>query len=140
MKVNNILWEDFAMAFKVDIDGFKLEKCIVSLHLDVDTPNDSDARFTHAGNSMEIVGRIDTNEPTCEMYRWSLLPAQDGKAYRKIKVTIMKENETIREVSFTKAFVVDYCETYSSESGDGIFTLRIKQKKDLNEDITVDGF
>ena len=85
MKVNNILWEDFAMAFKVDIDGFNLEKCIVSLHLDVDTPNDSDARFTHAGNSMEIVGRIDTNEPTCEMYAGLFCPLRMVKHTERLK-------------------------------------------------------
>ncbi len=128
------------IAYKVDIDGFKLQKCIQSIHVNVDTPNDSDARFTHAGNLMKIIGRIGTEEPTCELYRWSLLPAHDGKAYRNVKVTVIRENNPIREISFTKAFVVDYSEDYSSEGGDGIFTILIKQKKDLNEDIKVNGF
>ncbi|TYQ16974.1 UNVERIFIED_CONTAM: hypothetical protein Cloal_3564 [Acetivibrio alkalicellulosi] len=128
------------MAFKVKVDGVNLEKSIEAVYFKVDTPNDSDARFSHVSNTVEIVGTINTDEPTVEMYLWSLLPSDNDKAYRNVEIEVIFEKETIRKVTFSKAFVVDYSESYSVEKGDGIFTIFLKQKKDLNSDVIVSGF
>ena len=40
---------------------------------------------------------------------------------------------------FPNAFVVDYSESYSTYSGEGNFCLMIRQKKDKNSDVVVEG-
>ncbi len=129
------------MSFKVIIsDGLVLNKCIESVVCRVDTPNDSNARFDDVGNLMEIVGRVGMGEPTVELYLWSLLPTSDSKAYRNVQLQILGVNaQVLREVTFPNAFVVDYYESFSTDSGAGVFNIYLKQKKDKNDVVKVVG-
>lgn len=76
---------------------------------------------------MVIIGRIDTNESTVSLYQWSLLPATDTNCYKEITVEQYKNNQLVRKVSFSKAFVVNYTESYSNHVGVGTFTLYVRQ-------------
>lgn len=129
------------MSFKLTIsDGVELSKCIESVVCRVDTPNDSNARFDDVGNLMEITGRIGTDEPTVELYLWSMLPTSDSNAYRNVVLQIIGVNgHVVREVNFPQAFVVDYYESFSTENGVGTFNIFLKQKKDRNDIVKVVG-
>ena len=128
------------MPFKVTIPGANLEKSVESVYFKVDTPNDSDARSNYVGNALEIVGKIGTDEPTVELYLWSLLPSDDGNAYRNVEVEVVGVDEkTIRKVTFPNAFVVDYSENFSNDTGVGMFSILLKQKKDKNDAVNVSG-
>ena len=133
------------MPIKVTIGGIKLEKCLDSVYFKVDTADDSDARNTDIGNTIEIIGRVDVDfEPTVGLYTWSLIkPDNSNKAdvYKKVEVevTSVKDNILVRKVVFPEAFVIDYTEGYSKDAGVGTFKLYLKQKKDNNEVVNVSG-
>lgn len=133
------------MPIKVTIADIKLEKCLDSVYFRVDTSDDSDARTTDIGNTIEIIGRVDVDfEPTVGLYNWSLIkPDNTNKAevYKKVEVEItsVKDDMLVRKVVFPEAFVIDYTESYSNEAGVGTFKLYLKQKKDNNEVVNVSG-
>ncbi len=132
------------MPIKVTIaGGIKLKQCLDAVCFKVDTSDDSDARTTDIGNTIQIIGRIDVDfEPTVGLYSWSLIkPDSTNKAevYKQVEVDItsVKDNILIRKVVFPEAFVVDYSESYSNETGVGTFKICLKQKKDNNEGVEV---
>ena len=132
------------MPIKVTIaGGIKLKQCLDAVYFKVDTSDDSDARATDIGNTIQIIGRIDVDfEPTVGLYSWSLIkPDSTNKAevYKQVEVDItsVKDNILIRKVVFPEAFVVDYSESYSNETGVGTFKICLKQKKDNNEGVEV---
>jgi hypothetical protein len=133
------------MPIKVTIGDIKLKECLDSVYFKVDTADDSDARNTDIGNTIEIIGRVDVDfEPTVGLYTWSLIkPDNTNKAdvYKKVEVEItsVKDNILLRKVVFPEAFVIDYTEGYSKEAGVGTFKLYLKQKKDNNEVVNVSG-
>ncbi len=126
--------------FLITIGDLILNKCIESLSFRVDTPNDSNARCDDVGKILEITGQIGMGEPTVELFSWSLLPTSDSKAYRSVEILITGQNsQVLRKLTFEKAFVVDYNESYSKGSGAGMFSIFLKQKKDKNDVIEVTG-
>lgn len=134
------------MPFKVTIaGGIKLENCLDSVCFNVDTSDDSNARNTDIGNTIKITGRIDVDfEPTVGLYSWSLIkPNNSNKAdvYRNVEVEIIsiKDKKVVRKVVFPEAFVVDYSESYSNETGVGTFKIYLKQKKDNVDVVNVSG-
>jgi hypothetical protein len=86
---------------------------------------------------MIIRGKIDTVEGTVKLYKWAMISGSDPECYKKITVELIKDNQLLRRVSFSKAFVVDYSEEYSNHAGTGTFTLYVKQF--LRKDIECDG-
>jgi hypothetical protein len=114
------------MSYKVTISGAVLEKCIEHVTFYVDTPDHYDMQ-TDPKNSMIITGKIDTDEGTAILYKWAVLPATNPDCYKEISVEYTKNNQLVRKVSFSKAFVVDYSESYSNFSGVGTFTLYVRQ-------------
>ena len=134
------------MPIKVTIaGGIELKQCLDSVYFKVDTADDSDARTTDIGNTIQITGRIDVDfEPTVGLYSWSLIkPDSTNKAevYKQVEVDItsVKDDILIRKVVFPEAFVVDYSESYSKDTGVGTFKICLKQKKDNNEGVEVSG-
>jgi hypothetical protein len=130
------------MSFKVTISDISttFTQSIESVVCTVDTPNDANARSSDVDNTIQIVGRIGTAEPTVDLYLWSLLPTNDTKAYRTLEVQITgAQGQLLRTVTFPNSFVVDYSESYSSYDGQGSFYLLLKQKKDRNQQVKVVG-
>lgn len=106
------------MSYKVTISGGTvLEECIEHIAFTVD-----DLR-----KSMIITGKVDTDESTVALYQWSLLKGTDSKCYKKVIVRQYQKDLLVREVTFSKAFVIDYSENYSNYSGTGTFTLYVRQ-------------
>jgi len=107
--------------------GTVLEKCIQDVQFNVSTPGDYNSKNTKIKNSIKITGYIDTDESTVVLYHWALLPATNSDCYKEIIVEQYKSGKLLRKVSFSKAFVVKYSESYSKDKGVGIFTLYVKQ-------------
>lgn len=130
------------MSFRITISEMSntLEKCVESVVCRVDTPNDSNARSSEVGNIIQILGRTGTEEPTVDLYLWSLLPVNDAKAYRSVEVEITGAlGQVFRKVTFPNTIVVDYSESYSTYNGEGTFCILLKQKRDKNDTVKVEG-
>ena len=124
------------MSYKITIsDGTVLEKCIERVAFNVDTPSDFSSRNTNVRNSIIITGKIDADESTVALYEWALLPATNQDCYKEITVEQYSKNLLLRKVHFSKAFVVDYAESYSNYVGTGTFTLYVRQF--INKEIEV---
>lgn len=116
------------MAYKITIsDGTFLEKCIQHVSFNIDPPDDYNIGRTYVRNSMTITGKIDLDEKTVGLYQWALIPATNPDCYKEISVEQTHANQLVRKVKFTKAFVVDYSESYSNNTGVGYFTLYVRQ-------------
>jgi len=130
----------------VGADTFTVPKeCIVSAEFITDIPKDSDARTADVGTTMVITGKIltavdgDPSDSTRQMALWSAVPAKKAECYRNVTVKNVRGNVVVREYMFPNAFVVDYVENFDDKEGVGTFTLKIKQKKDRLEYVTVNG-
>lgn len=124
------------MAYKVTIsDGTILEECIEHVSFCTETTNDYNSRHTSPRNSMIITGKIDTAEKTSSLYKWALLSGTNPECYKEITVEQYQKELLVRKVTFSKAFVIDYSESYSNYAGVGTFTLYVRQI--LNKEIVV---
>lgn len=112
------------MSYKVTISGTVLEKCIEHVSFCVDTFNDGQ---TTPRNSIIITGQIDTEEGTAGLYNWALLSGANPDCYKEVTVEQYQKTLLVRKVTFSKAFVIDYSESYSNSTGTGTFTLYIRQ-------------
>ena len=126
------------MSYKVTVGNAVLEKCIESVQFNVSTL--SDYIFTSRCNNknlIKVTGNIDTEESTVVLCEWALLPATNPECYKEITIEHYKEEKLLRKVTFSKAFVVKYSESYSNDKGVGTFTLYIKPF--FGQDIEVTG-
>jgi len=130
----------------VGAETFKIPKeCIESAEFITDIPKDSDARTADVGTTMVIKGKIltaidgDPLDGTQQMALWSAVPAKRADCYRNVTLKNVRGNVVIREYMFPNAFVVDYVENFDDKEGVGTFELKIKQKKDRLEHVTVNG-
>ncbi|TDX58966.1 membrane-associated protease 1 [Orenia marismortui] len=117
---------------------------ITTAHFKSDTPDDSNARATDLGSIMEVTGKIITpvdGEPddTMKLAIWSQVSAEKADAYRNVILEVIAGDQVVRKVTFPNAFVVDYTEDFGHTEGIGTFNLFIKQKKDKNELVTIEG-
>jgi hypothetical protein len=115
------------MSYKITISGTILEKCIEHVAFNVDTLNNC------VRNSIIITGKIDTDESTVALYNWALLSGANADCYKEVTVEQYQKDLLVRKVTFSKAFVVDYSESYSNFAGVGTFTLYVRQffKKEI---------
>jgi len=127
-------------------DTFKVpKKCIVSAEFVSDIPMDSDARTGDVGTTLVVEGKILTAvggeafDSTRQMALWSVVPSKRSDCYRDVMLKNVRGNVVVREYNFPNAFVVDYEERFDDADGVGAFTLKIKQKKDRIEHVTVNG-
>jgi hypothetical protein len=125
------------MSYKVTIsDGTILEGCIEHVSFCTETTNDYNSRHTSPRNSMIITGKIDTEEKTASLYKWALLSGTNPDCYKEITVEQYQKELLVRKVTFSKAFVIDYSESYSNYSGVGTFTLYVRQIINKEIDVT----
>ena len=122
------------MGYKVTIsDGTILEKSIEYVTFNADTPSDdSYCMRNYTINSIAITGKIGAGEKTISLYEWSLLAASNPDCYKEIVVEYIHAGQIIRNVTFSKAFVVDYSESYSKGEGVGHFSILIRQLADID--------
>lgn len=134
------------MGFRLTIKGNKeeiiLEKDrIISIKYISDTNNDANARSTDLSVGFEIVGKI-TNEKddiSKKICLWSLVPAEIEDAYKQISIEVILAGTVLRKFTLPNSFIVDYIEEYDIKTGTGIFKMKIKQKKEKLENITIEG-
>ena len=128
------------MGLRLKIEGNEQislpETSIMSVQFGADIPHDSNARSTDLGSTAQIRGKIlaavggEAADDTSKIARWALVPAENADCYRKVEIAVVSASQIERQITIPNAFVVDYEEDFSDETGTGVFTLLIKQKKD----------
>lgn len=137
------------MGFKLKIEGNETVELgvesILSAEFKTDTPNDSNARSTDLGVTLEVTGKIlaavngEAADDTMKLAKWSLVPAEDADCYRKATIEVVSASQVVRQINLPNAFVVDYEERFGDEEGVGTFTLLMKQKKDKTANLKFEG-
>lgn len=137
------------MGLRLTIEGnesIQLDETIVtSIKYGADIPKDSNARSTDLGSTIKITGKIlaavggDAADDTMKMAKWALVPAEDADCYRNLKIEVVNASQIVRQVTLPNAFVIGYEEDFADESGVGIFTLLVKQKKDKMVNLAFEG-
>jgi len=127
-------------------EAFEVAKeCIKSVSFTTDIPMDSNARTADVGTTMVIQGKIltavdgDPFDSTRQLAQWSAVPAENFSCYRNVVLENIRGGVVERKYTFPNAFVVDYVESFGDTEGVGIFTLKIKQKKDKIENVVIEG-
>lgn len=121
------------------------ERAITKVIFNSDTPNDSNARATDYGLSVEIFGKMlytlggEGNDQTLAVSKWSQVPSYKADCYRVFEVEVIAASQVVRKFTLSEAFVVEYSETLDDESGVGEFYLHVRQKKDQNTLVAIDG-
>lgn len=137
------------MGLRLKIEGNEsislLETSIVSVKFGADIPHDSNARSTDLGSTVLIKGKIlaavggETADDTSKIARWSLVPAENSDCYRKVQIDVVNASQIVRQISIPNAFVIGYEEDFTDDTGTGIFTLLLKQKKDKMANLKFEG-
>ena len=78
-------------------------------------------------------------DSTINIAKWAKVPAEDASAYRSLEIKFISASKVVRKFKLPNAFVLDYKETYGSDEGDGEFELRVRQKKDKNNYVGIEG-
>jgi len=121
------------------------ERAITNVVFDSDTPNDSNARATDYGMSLKVSGKMlytvgaGDNDQTLALADWSQVPSYKADCYRNVEVDVISASQVVRKFTLPEAFVVEYTETLDDESGVGTFYIHMKQKKDQNATVAIDG-
>lgn len=116
------------MNYKVTItDVAILQECIEFVSFKVGSPPDEYKGKSYHFNSMTIEGKIGTDEKILPLYKWSLIPSTSPDCYKVLTVEQTHEDQLIRKVTFSKAFVVDYSESHMEKAGEGYFSLYVRQ-------------
>lgn len=128
------------MGFRLTVKGKETihykEDIISFVNVQLSTPITSRAKSTDNAVTMWVTGKLlstdigSNNSDTLKLFQWSLVPAQSADAYRGVTVEVITASQTFRKISFPNAFVIDYSERYSDNTGVGEFTLILRQKAD----------
>jgi len=138
------------MAYKLSVTGkdtnTKLgEKALAEVEFESDTPRDSNARATDYGLGLKIHGKIlfdlaaSAGDPTIELTKWSQVPAYNADCYRNVELEVVSASQVVRSYHLPQAFVVEYSEELNTETGVGEFYIHLRQKKDENATVAVNG-
>ena len=137
------------MGFRLKIEGSESvnlrETNIINVEFTADIPHDSNARSTDLGSTLLITGKIlaavdgEEADDTSKLARWSLVPAEKSDCYRNVQVDVIAASQVVRQITLPNAFVVDYKEDFTDETGTGVFTLLVKQKKDKMTSLKFEG-
>ena len=137
------------MGLRLKIEGNEsinlLETSIISVKFGADIPHDSNARSTDLGSTVLIKGKIlaavdgETADDTSKIARGSLVPAENSDWYRRVQIDVVNASQIVRQISIPNAFVIDYEEDFTDDTGAGVFTLLLKQKKDKMANLKFEG-
>lgn len=137
------------MGLRLKIEGSESitlqETSIITVKFGADIPHDSNARSTDLGSTVLIKGKIlaavdgETADDTSKIARWSLVPAENSDCYRQVQIDVVNASQVVRQIAIPNAFVIDYEEDFTDDTGAGVFTLLIKQKKDKMINLKFEG-
>ena len=137
------------MGLRMKIEGSESinlpETSIMTVDFGADIPHDSNARSTDLGSTVLITGKIlaavdgEAADDTSKIARWSLVPAENSDCYRNVQIDVVNASQVVRQITVPNAFVIDYEEDFTDETGAGVFRLLIKQKKDKMVNLKFEG-
>lgn len=138
------------MGFRVNVTGGAEqisfdERSITKVEFYSDTPDDSNARARDIRLSVKIWGKMNFSlggqavDSTLGTAKWAQVPAERADCYRNAVVEVVSAGQMVRQYTFPNAFVVEYTEDLDDEAGVGQFYLHLKQKKDLNTAVQLNG-
>lgn len=138
------------MGFRLSINGMNgkielNEKTIQTVVFNSQSAKDSNARATDFGLAAKITGKMlfkvdgSGEDGTLELSKWSQVPSEQADCYRNAEIEVISAGQVVRKYVFPNAFVMEYEEHLDDETGVGTFYLHIKQKKDENDAVKVEG-
>ncbi|MCM1258337.1 MAG: membrane-associated protease 1 [Roseburia sp.] len=137
------------MGLRLKVEGSESislnETSITNIRFGADIPHDSNARSTDLGSTVLIEGKIlaavdgEMADDTSKLAKWSLVVAENSDCYRKVEINVVNASQIVRQISIPNAFVVDYEEDFTDDTGAGVFRLLIKQKKDKMNNLKFEG-
>ena len=74
-----------------------------------------------------------------KMAKWALVPAENADCYRRLEIDVVNASQVVRQINMPNAFVINYEEDFADETGVGVFTLLVKQKKDKMVNLAFEG-
>ena len=108
------------------------EKTIQKVTFSSDSATDSNTRATDFGIAVKING-------TLGLSKWSQVPSEQADCYRNAQIDVVSAGQVVRKYTIPNAFVMEYEEHMDDETGVGTFYLHIKQKKDENDAVKIEG-
>lgn len=138
------------MGFRLSVNGMggKIElneKTIQTVVFNSQSAKDSNARATDFGLAAKITGKMlfkvdgSGEDGTLELSKWSQVPSEQADCYRNAEIQVISAGQVVRKYVFPNAFVMEYEEHLDDETGVGTFYLHIRQKKDENDAVKVEG-
>ena len=138
------------MGYRMKVTGLSNEiavdeRAITKVVFDSDTPDETNARATDYGLSVKVHGRMlfdlqaSVPDPTLDLALWSQVPSYKGDCYREFELEVIAASQTVRKFTLPNAFVMEYAETLDDLTGVGDFYLHVKQKKDQNAVVKIEG-
>jgi len=121
------------------------ERAITEVVFESETPKAPNARATELGLSVKVYGRMlfdlrtRGNDPTLGLAQWSQVASHNSDCYRKVEIDIISASQVVRKFTLPEAFVVEYKEELDDETGVGDFYLHVRQKRDENAEVKIDG-
>ena len=116
------------MGLRLKIEGNESihlpETSIITVQFGADIPHDSNARSTDLGSTVFIRGKILAAVNDC---------------YRNVQIDVISASQVVRQITVPNAFVVDYEEDFTDDTGAGTFKLLLKQKKDKMVNLKFEG-
>ena len=138
------------MGFRLNVSGGAEqialdEKSIKNVIFTSESPADSNARATDFGVSMKVWGKMlyklggEGSDGTIELSKWSVVPSEKADCYRDAVVEVISAGQVVRKYEVPNAFIMEYSEEMDYETGVGTFYLHVKQKKDENDKVKIEG-
>ncbi len=138
------------MGFRLSVNGMngKIEldeKTIQTVEFNSQSAKDSNARATDFGLSAKLTGKMlfkvggSGEDGTLGLSKWSQVPSEQADCYRNAEIQVISAGQVVRKYVLPSAFVMEYEEHLDDETGVGTFYLHIKQKKDENSAVKVEG-
>lgn len=121
------------------------ERTIKTVVFSSDSATDSNARATDFGITAKITGKMlfklgaDGDDGTLGLSKWSQVPSERADSYRNAQIDVVAAGQVVRKYTIPNAFVMQYDEELDDETGVGTFCLVIKQKKDENREVKIEG-
>ena len=138
------------MGFRMKITGGSEpiqfdERSITKVDFDSKTALDSNARATDYSLAIRVWGKMlyklggEGSDPTLGLAQWSSVPSEKADCYRSAEIDVVTASQVVRQFTLPNAFVMEYSEELDDETGVGTFYIHMKQKKDENAAIKIEG-
>ena len=120
------------------------ERSITNMEFLSESPKDSNAKATDYGLGVKVWGKVlytvgSDFDDVLKLAKWSQIPSENADCYRSAEITVVSAGQVVRKYVIPNAFVVEYSENADDVKGTGEFYIHIRQKKDQNQSVLVEG-